>query len=256
MNKKRQCEYQSISQRAAKLLEGDENYDVDFKEDLSGLKPVDLVAFANSERGGAILIGIKDTTDRDGRQSGEIVGCTISDENKLAIVSKAQSCSPSLSIEIFVENLKSKPFYRIEIPSGRNKPYSTDSGKYKIRGDGRNLALRPPMLLELFLDTESKRFFDQFHKATEEMERNITNTINGILDSVHDSKMRVEELGNIIRMENPGNKADLLGLFRQIEEIKKEQGNREELQECLRKIDNDVKNILIRIEGIEKKLNE
>ncbi|MFP4460251.1 MAG: helix-turn-helix domain-containing protein [Candidatus Zixiibacteriota bacterium] len=201
MEKRRKYEFQGITNRTRELLSGDENFDVDFKEDLSGLKAVDLVSFANSENGGAILIGIRDARDSDGRQIGEIIGCTICDENKLSIISKAQSCSPALNVQLYVENLRSRPFYRIEIPSGKNKPYCTGGGKYKIRGDGRNLPLHPPKLLEMFLQIESKKFFDQFHRVTQELEKNITNTVGGILESVHDSKRRVDELGKIIRME-------------------------------------------------------
>ncbi len=202
MPKKKTYEYRGLSKRAKALLSGDENYDVDFKEELSGLKPVDFVAFANSPTGGTLLIGIRDTKHPDGRQLGEIVGCTISDEAKLSIVSRAQSCVPAISVEIFVENAADKPFYRIEIGSGKNKPYSTASGKYKIRGDGRNLPMHPTRLLEMFLEEEGMSFYQTFQNVTRGLEESLSRTISELSVSVEESRGTVEAIRAILREES------------------------------------------------------
>jgi predicted HTH transcriptional regulator len=223
--KRRKSEFKGISKRAKKLLAGDENLDVDFKEEMNGLKAVDLVAFANTEKGGAILIGIRDSKDLNGRQVGRIVGCHISDENKLAIISKAQSCTPPIHVDVFVENLNSKPFYRIEIPSGRNKPYCTGGGKYKIRGDGRNLPLNPRKLLAMFLEIESKKFFNQFQRVTEELEDNLKKTISEIIESISESKRSLDELRKMLRIEIDQDRdlKDVLASLRRIDDYANEE---------------------------------
>lgn len=160
-----QQEFLDISEKAQQLLQQAENYDVDFKRDLGGLKSEDLVAFANSISGGAILIGVDDDSN--------ITGCQIGDKEKLGIINKAQACSPPVAIEIFAENISECPFYRVEIPSGENKPYSTNNGTYKLRGDGRNLALLPEQLLDMYLERETTQFINRFQQATQVLESNL-----------------------------------------------------------------------------------
>jgi ATP-dependent DNA helicase RecG len=164
----------SISKITIKLLEKEEGYDVDFKRDRNGLKPEDLVAFANSPNGGNILIGIDEDFDIDGKQKGKIVGCRVSDTEKLAILGKASECRPPVDIEIFTENFDSdKPFYRIEIPSGQYKPYCTNKGLYLIRGDARNNPLTPEKLLDIFLEENGAEFIERFKYATSELNTNL-----------------------------------------------------------------------------------
>jgi hypothetical protein len=61
-------EFTGISDNANRLLRHAEGFDVDFKRSLSGLESEDLVSFANSERGGTVLIGVDETKDGRGRQ--------------------------------------------------------------------------------------------------------------------------------------------------------------------------------------------
>ncbi len=166
-------EFTSLSERARSLLRGEEGYDVEFKEALSGLHSGDLVAFANSPTGGTLLIGVREYENDDGRQRGRIIGCPVGDEEKLSIVNRAESCIPSVELEIFVENADRRPFFRIEIPSGRDKPYCTGGGTYKIRGNARTNALTPSRLLHLFMENESQAFLERFHKATVKLEANL-----------------------------------------------------------------------------------
>lgn len=138
------------------MLARGEGIDVDFKRSAAGLEAVDIVAFANSKAGGAILIGVDESTGSSGRHVGTIVGCHVGDQEKRMILEKAHQCVPAISVTVHVENRAHKPFYRIEIPSGPNKPYCTSGGTYKIRGDGRNNTLYPTSLLNLFLETEER----------------------------------------------------------------------------------------------------
>jgi ATP-dependent DNA helicase RecG len=145
-----QRNFQGISKRARTLLSRGESKDVDYKEKVKGLHAEDLVAFASSENGGAILIGVREVAGRNGKQKGEPVGHPIDDDSRLQMMGKALSCSPPIQVEIFVENLGHLPFFRVEIPSGAHKPYAANSGTYKIREDGRNNPLLPEQLLKMF----------------------------------------------------------------------------------------------------------
>lgn len=163
-------EFKHLSERARSLLKGEESYDVEFKEALSGLHSSDLVAFANSTTGGTILVGVREYANAEGRQRGKIIGCPVGDEEKLSIVNRAESCIPSIELEVFVENAERCPFFRIEIPSGRDKPYCTAGGTYKVRGNARTNALTPSRLLHLFMESESQAFLERFSNATAKLE--------------------------------------------------------------------------------------
>ncbi len=166
-------EFTALSARARVLLSGDGGYDVEFKETLSGLHSDDLVAFANSPTGGAILVGVREYENAAGRQRGKIIGCPVGDEEKLSIVNRAESCIPSVELEVFVENADTRPFFRVEIPSGRDKPYCTAGGTYKVRGNARTNALTPSRLLHLFMESESQAFLERFHAATVKLEADL-----------------------------------------------------------------------------------
>ncbi len=165
-----QREYQGISGRARRLLNGQEDRHVDFKQSAAGMDTEDIVAFANAPTGGTILLGVEEAQRPDGRQYGKVIGCAVGDQERLSIISRAENCIPRIEIDVFTENLGDAPFFRIEIPSGPQKPYCTSGGTYKIRGDGANKPLTPRRLLGLFLDSESEEFLGRFRKATEELE--------------------------------------------------------------------------------------
>lgn len=180
-------EFRGISRRAQRLLKLPEGVNVDFKRDLSGIKGRSLVSFANSSQGGAILIGVDEFTHADGVQRGQVVGCPVDDSARMGIINKATGCIPSVEIEIFVENLSSCPFLRIEIPSGRNKPYSTPRGEYTVRADGRGRAMFPEELLNIFMDREGEQFISRFRNAVYQLE----NKIGFINEALNDGLDRV-----------------------------------------------------------------
>ena len=146
-------EYKRISRRAKSLLAKPEGVDVDFKREINGIKSRDLVSFANSPQGGAILVGVDEYTNIDGLQRGQVVGCDVDDSARLSLINKATDCYPIVDIELVVENISNKPFFRIEIPSGSKRPYCTQRGEYAIRADARSRALYPEELLAMFMET-------------------------------------------------------------------------------------------------------
>ncbi|WP_199620441.1 AlbA family DNA-binding domain-containing protein [Paenibacillus alkalitolerans] len=159
-----------------KMINKEEGFDVEFKESVAGLKSEDIVAFANSRNGGTILVGVRDSKTEDGRQLGTIVGCNISDNDKLSILNKANSCRPAVNLDISVFDLPEGSIYVISIPSGDFKPYCTESGTYRIRGDGQKRALYPNELLSLFMESERDKFVTSFRDATQTLERKLLET--------------------------------------------------------------------------------
>ena len=208
----------NITKRCANLLANEESYDVDFKLHVKGLTVDDLVAFANSPTGGTILIGVDEDINEIGRQIGKVVGCKVGDNEKMIIMNKANECRPPVDIAIFVENEDENPFYRIEIPSGQFKPYSTPKGTYLIRGDGRNLALNRDRLLQMFLDEQGDTFLNRFKNATEYLGESIVET-NKKLDIFGNTIERLQrELSNDIdenlvnSLNEQGAKIDMYGV--------------------------------------------
>lgn len=189
--------YKGITKKTQKLLESGENEIVDYKERTKGIKSEDLVAFANSEKGGILLIGVEEI-EENGRQKGKIIGCDISDKSKLIIMSKALNCTPPISLSIIVENLSNKAFFRIEIPSGSQKPYCTDNGTYKIRKDGRNHSLKPDELLNIYLKKEAEKFKERFKEATDHVVDSIQSVSSTIdfMESTISSK--VEDIASTL----------------------------------------------------------
>ncbi|WP_108171858.1 helix-turn-helix domain-containing protein [Christiangramia gaetbulicola] len=189
--------FKTLTKSTEKLLEFGENETVDYKRDLKGLKSEDLVAFANSENGGIILIGVEEKSNGK-TQIGEIYGCDTSDKSRLVIMSKALACIPPISLSIIIENTNKKPIFRLEIPSGIQKPHCTSGGTYKIRKDGRNSVLTPNEILEIYLTKEAKKFNKQFKKATKHLVENIDNVSSTIdfMESTISSK--VENISSLL----------------------------------------------------------
>lgn len=192
--KTKKKEFKTISKRPKKMLEGEEGFDVEFKESVKALESSDLVAFANSHSGGTILVGIREKKRKRGRSKAQIIGCPIGDGQKQRILGKAGACVPGIDVEIITENLNKTPFYRIEIPSGKNKPYATLGGTYKIRDDGRTKALLPGSLLNMFLESESDRFFTRFTSATKELESQVKQTHVNLLNEMNNFTFQLQDL--------------------------------------------------------------
>jgi len=166
--------FKKITADTKRLLAGQENRDVEFKINHKGVGTEDFVAFANAG-GGTIFVGVEEVTSKEGYQSGSIIGCKIDDETRLSLVSKAASCRPAIDVSIQIENVQTDtPILRIDIPEGDNKPYSTTSGTYKIRADGRNVGIDPPLMRAMILEVEAEEFVARFRHAAEEVIRHLS----------------------------------------------------------------------------------
>lgn len=248
------AEFKGITKRADAFLEGEEGFDVEFKESLSGLDPEDLIAFANSEQGGTILIGVAELRDGS-RRRGKVIGCAVGDMEKRKILDKAQSCTPPVDVTVLVENAGSVPFYRIEVPAGKHRPYCTGSGTYKTRGDGQNQALYPQLLLSVFLKAESGVFLQRFRKATKVFEAQLkalssttTETLVDLRDQVHEMRTGISwDLSEIkqnaenatgLSDETVGISDEIYGVVFQL------QGEFEELRDSIRSLEERLAAIL------------
>ncbi len=168
-----ETESKKIREKTKQFLSQAEGSDVEFKEEIGGVEPEDLVAFANSTDGGFLLIGVSETENDQGQQRGRVDGCDVSDQGKQRVIGQAESCTPTVPLEVHVENTDDTPFLRIDIPQGSNRPYCTDSGKYITRDDGRNRALYPSELLDLFVHEQAERFRERFESAASGLEAEI-----------------------------------------------------------------------------------
>ncbi len=119
-----------------------EGYDTEFKATIDAVESEDLVAFANSNKGGHILVGVSEVRDNI-EDAYKVSGVKTGDHEKLKILSKAQDCSPPIQLFVNFKEVEGKDIIDIDIPSGSNKPYCTKKGTYKVRGDGRNEAMTP-----------------------------------------------------------------------------------------------------------------
>jgi len=169
--------YKGLTKLTRSLLASGESQNVDYKESIKGLQPEDLIAFANTDTGGYILLGVKEQEDASNQMSGSLLGHNISDGTILKIKNKAETCIPPVPLAISIENLDSKPIIRISIKSGMFKPYCTQKGTYKIRGDSRNEALYPDQLLALFMQREEQKFLNRFSIATLNLEKYLLKTL-------------------------------------------------------------------------------
>lgn len=195
LNREEQTEFPGLSERVEELLGSQEGTGLDYKESVGALSAEDLVAFANTDHGGVVLLGVRELRDSKGMQQTEIVGCEVGDKAKLNILGKAESCVPPVELRVVLENRDGeKPFLRVEIPPGRNRPYCTSGGTYKVRGDARNEALTPDKLLSLFLETENARFVNRFREAASDLESSLLEVKKKLISEMGDIYRQVDSL--------------------------------------------------------------
>jgi hypothetical protein len=118
----------------------------------------------------------------------------VGDHEKRKILDRAQQCVPPINVTVHVENRTDKAFYRVEIPSGPNKPYCTSGGTYKTRGDGRKNTLYPTSLLALFLETEGGEFLRRFQQVTSSLEQSVEATKEQITSDFGDLASSVAQM--------------------------------------------------------------
>ena len=104
-----------------KSIELGEGQFIEFKESFDKNFQKEIVAFANAS-GGVIYLGITDT----GKQK----GIDISNRLKSQIQDMAYNCDPSIVINL----VEMANVLAIQIPEGKNKPYSCSSGFFMRMG--------------------------------------------------------------------------------------------------------------------------
>jgi len=164
----------TLSTLSIKLMSEGESERVDFKRSPDGVSADDLVAFANSEGGGHILVGIDEIVS-EGAQIGTVRGCDVGDQTVLQILNKAVSCIPPVSVDIFIENLDDRPILRLQIDTSPTRPHCTPKRIYCRRDGSRTRPLHPNELLKIFLENEARAFAERFEAAAERITSDLTN---------------------------------------------------------------------------------
>ena len=115
----------SCKEKLLLILSQPEGQFTEFKESTSKSISRELVGFSNSG-GGCIVIGVND--------KGEIVGISDINEEKSKIETIARNCDPSISVKISSHKEEGKIILLIEVPEGKDKPYSCSSGFFLRSG--------------------------------------------------------------------------------------------------------------------------
>jgi ATP-dependent DNA helicase RecG len=129
------------------IIELGEGQFVEFKESLDKNFQKELVAFANAS-GGTIYLGITDT--------GKVKGIEITNRLKSQIQDVAYNCDPSIIINL----IESNNVLAVEVPEGKNKPYSSSSGFFMRMGANSQKMTRN-QILELAIKTGKVRYDEQ-----------------------------------------------------------------------------------------------
>lgn len=183
--------FKKIRQSTKLLLQQGEGNTIDYKRNAI-VDTEDLVAFANSESGGHLLLGVEEQTDRAGRMIGVPVGVVLDDALARNIQGKANSCVPPIKIIVSEENgATKKPFVRIDIPPSKNRPHCTGAGTYKVRSLASNKPLLPHEILDLLLVRESNLFLNRFSASTQSLLDSVQNLQAEIIPPITDLRMQV-----------------------------------------------------------------
>lgn len=206
-----------ISKRTLGWLAAGEGKKIEYKRHIDGLTIDDLIAFANSDAGGVILIGVDEDKVEAGKTVGIVVGCDVSDSARLKVHNLAAECVPPIQMKMTTEWEGEKPILIVNVPSSIFRPHSSRGGIYKVRGDGRNLPLLPSQLLAIFVEREEEMFREKFQKASEELEEGmghiqqrmdqvsdgvgnlevaIERKLTSIIDNIWGAEMEAEEASN------------------------------------------------------------
>lgn len=187
--------HKGITSDTRRLLNGLESLTVELKENVDGVKPDDLVAFANRKEGGTIFAGVKDNKHWDDPKAflvEYLVEQRLTDRAKRQLLEKAMSCIPPVQMQLSEENTAKISFIRIDVLPSKSWPHCTSSGKYVIREDGLNHALQPNQLLGMFLDREEGSFLSRYRAATDRFEQLFTNLEFNVESNLHDLNIELE----------------------------------------------------------------
>lgn len=131
-------------------IEQGEGYNIEFKEALSSSISRDICAFANAI-GGIILLGVND--------EGEIKGVKATNKMKSEIQDIARNLDPALTVSISSHD----NVLAIEVPEGKDKPYSIN-GKFYIRQGANSQQLKRDEVRDLFRAEGLVRFDEALNK--------------------------------------------------------------------------------------------
>lgn len=120
---------------------------IEFKESYDKSLQKEIVAFANAS-GGAIYLGVSD--------HGKLTGIEITNRIKSQIQDIAYNCDPSIIINLVdIGNV-----LKVEVPEGKNKPYSCSAGFFMRMGANSQKMTRNE-ILALAIKTGKVRFDEQ-----------------------------------------------------------------------------------------------
>ncbi|MDR3296320.1 MAG: putative DNA binding domain-containing protein [Clostridiales Family XIII bacterium] len=117
------------------LLSEGETYTVEFKKNPDKTLPAEACAFANAS-GGRIFIGIADNN--------KLVGTDISNKARARVRDTIGKLEPELDYTITID--KDCQVYIVDIPEGKEKPYSCPDGIFMRMGDGKQKLSRDQIL--------------------------------------------------------------------------------------------------------------
>ena len=132
------------------ILQEGEGYKIEFKENINTDLSKELVAFANAS-GGRIFLGVRDDKT--------ISGIQISDDLKSQIQNKANSCDPSVEIQIEQFN----NILIVNIEEGKRKPYRCTNGFY-LRVGPNSQKMNTNQLID-FIQYEGRIRFDELQNS-------------------------------------------------------------------------------------------
>lgn len=188
-----------LTKGTREILEQGESATVDYKAKAAAVGTEDLVAFANSEIGGQIFVGVEEAKRPDGSQFGRVLGHDLSDGSALQIINKAITCVPPIAVRLHAENTSERAIIRVEIRSSVGKPHSTPGGVYCRRDGSRNRPLHPSELLDMFLNSEGQRFASRFETVAQRtieivsnLEKTLSERIREIGDELGWAEFRVD----------------------------------------------------------------
>lgn len=130
-----------------KALQLGEGQFIEFKESFDKSLQKEIVAFANAS-GGVIYLGVSDTAKQKGIE--------ITNRLKSQIQDIAYNCDPTIRINL----LDNENILEIEVPEGKNKPYSCSSGFFMRMGANSQKMTRNE-ILSLAIRSGNVRFDEQ-----------------------------------------------------------------------------------------------
>jgi len=162
------------------LISQGEGYNLEFKESISESIGRDICAFSNAS-GGKILVGVSDI--------GEIKGIKITNKSKSQIYDITRNFDPKFKICLdIVDNV-----LIINIPEGKNKPYSV-SGKFYLR-NGPNSQQLTREEIKAFFQNEGLVLFDEKINYDFDLERDLD-------EEAYRNFLRMSKISKVIKRKD------------------------------------------------------